>query len=55
MTNEKKQIPQTRIIWLSIDFEYVKKRIEAINKKIQETILKYESQEVFKSEKEEKH
>jgi hypothetical protein len=55
MPNEKKQIAQTRIIWLTIDFKYVKNRIETINKKIEETILKYESQEEFKSEKEEKH
>ncbi len=44
MLNEQKEKLPNGIIWLSVDFETVKQRIDSITDQIKEVLLKSESQ-----------
>ncbi len=44
MSNQQEEKRAERIIWLSVDFETVKQRIDKITEQINEVLVKFNSQ-----------
>lgn len=55
MTSKKEKTTTSVNIWANIDFQTVKNRIKVINDKIEATLLKYKSQEDYRSENKEEN